>query len=235
MSKKTSRERLVKRIIAMIAKAQSTPYEEERDAFMAKANALMAQHAVEESELHEASESFQERIVSSVPVPYRYHEWVWILAGNVSAYVGCRCYIKKNSMMLVGRNIQVEMAEQLLLSLVNQIREKVKEFAAGNKVLASSEKARYNFMFGAAMTVSARLQGMMRDLQQNHAEASAIISTTSDEIDAWVRSKGAVEAYKPQRPVASETSFAEYAALHRGAAAGHNVLITEGLNHGADD
>lgn len=79
--------RLKKKILALLAKADSTEHEAERDSFAAKARALLEEHQLTEYDLRRADDMFGE---SAIFAPYDDRAYTF-LAAAAGRFLGCDC------------------------------------------------------------------------------------------------------------------------------------------------
>jgi hypothetical protein len=89
--------RLKKKILALLAKADSSTHEAERNSFAEKARELLDQHQMTEYDLRRADDMFGESVVFC---PYDDRAYRY-LAGMGARYLGCDCL--SNSMFDPGR------------------------------------------------------------------------------------------------------------------------------------
>lgn len=91
--------RLKKRILALLAKADSTEYEAEANSFAEKARALLEEHQLTEYDLRRADDPFGEAVVFC-PYDDRAYQF---LAGMGARYLGCDCLVSEQFDSARGR------------------------------------------------------------------------------------------------------------------------------------
>lgn len=86
-------EDMIRKITALLAKAESTQYEAEADAFIAKAQELMMRHAVDEAMLRAAGNKSKEEIVKrEVQIRKRFKNTQGSFLSGLARLLNCRVY-----------------------------------------------------------------------------------------------------------------------------------------------
>jgi hypothetical protein len=116
---------IAERITALLDKAESTSYPEEADAFLAKAQQLMARHAIDEAMLDAARGSQDEIAQIDLVIAAPYASAKSVLLGAVAAANRCRVVsaTRPNGRVLctmVGFDTDIRHARSLYLSLSHQ-------------------------------------------------------------------------------------------------------------------
>lgn len=118
-------DQMAERISALLDKAESTPYPEEADAFMAKAQELMARHAIDEAMLDAARGSHDEiaQIEQTIVAPYASAKSV--LLNAVARSNRCRLVVSNRPggrvmCVLVGFETDIRHTRSLYLALSHQ-------------------------------------------------------------------------------------------------------------------
>lgn len=83
--------RLKRKILALLAKADSTEHEAERSSFAEKARALLEEHQLTEYDLRRADDMFGE---SALFAPYDDRAYTY-LAAQAGRYLGCDCLVNE--------------------------------------------------------------------------------------------------------------------------------------------
>lgn len=218
-------ETIIKRVQALLAKAESTQFEHEADAFYAKAEELMTKHAIERWQLAQAKGVTEKPVKRTIiystndaNLPGK--KTLLVAAGKAS---GCQIILapgtkKQQAAFIVGFAADAEYAELLYTSLLVQAM----RFAPREVRRVKSKLTDYLLGFGYA--VIARI---------NERQEAAQASEDSDLLPA-LRSReaevaDAVRNFFPRlgksRAVARRT---DWAAQQAGHAAGQRADITAG-------
>jgi hypothetical protein len=116
---------MAERIAALLDKAESTSYPEEADAFLAKAQQLMARHAIDEAMLDAARGSTDEITQVDLTIVAPYASAKSVLLGAVAASNRCRVVSASRPggrvvCTMVGFETDIRHARSLYLSLSHQ-------------------------------------------------------------------------------------------------------------------
>lgn len=184
---------IVERIKALIAKAESSPYEAEADAFMAKAQQLIEQHAINQALLHGADPSSIGH--DRIPLTGSYsgeRSLIWGVVARAN-----RCEVLNHSqyrsnkvteLSLVGRAHDRELVRIVASSLELQATRRMLDIdtARGRE---SAVVQRRSFLRGFAVEVADRFE---RARRQEHVtspsarEAAQTLALASDAVDTYL-------------------------------------------------
>jgi hypothetical protein len=163
-----SRENLVAKVAALLAKADSTDHEPEREAFLAKAQALITRHQIEEGELQLSRADMQERSIMI-------EDWGNATRGVVYLYSGIarlnRCSVGHRTargwarVILVGTDMDADLTCALVDHLLPQLR---------LAILNDRPRSRMSYSIGWTHEVLNRLQAAQ---EQAAAESKALVPT----------------------------------------------------------
>jgi hypothetical protein len=219
---------IVARIQALLAKAESTQFEHEAEAFYAKAEELMTKHAVERWQLAQAGNVVEEPVHAIVQYSAtdanlpgkRVILSAAALAAGVEVVL-CPTTKKVQHAYLIGYRTDVEFAELLYNSLVLQCM----RFATPD--VRRSKRLLTDFMLGFGTRVYNRVK------EQRTTESSGETSTALALVDRSDKVKAAVDDLfagrtKTVKPAKREQDFA---AQRAGVAAGNRADISGGRNN----
>lgn len=214
---------LTRKIRALLDKAERSEFEYERDAFTAKAMALMAAHQISQAMVDAAATntdspgSIVERTVSLGSGPY-VRARLQLLTAVASAQ-SCRVLTAVRASgrdaFLHGYPADVERAEVLFTSLLVQAVAEANRLEIPTGLRAVT--VRRSFLFGFAVRIDERLAQMKKDAVQDFAARSdatlssvALVLTERDaQVDAYIRSRyGNVRSMASASPV-SRTGFGD--------------------------
>lgn len=185
---------ILRKIQGLLAKADGTDNEHERDAFYAKAQSLMLKHAIDEAMLEAAGgktedgEPVVETFVFSVDDRFRPGK-IQLLHGiaetNRVQAVFHRATKKNQAASLVGFKSDIEFVKLLYTSALMQA------LSSGSKAFSSHDGygTRHtflsNFVLGFAQTVVQRLAAAQRDAQREAGTgAELVLVDRQDRVDA---------------------------------------------------
>jgi len=205
------------KILALLAKAEGTDNEHERDAFTKKAQALMLKHGVDEAVARARAaakgEQVTEQIITLVvPMKTRYARGLMSVGFAVTQTMpGLRGYKtqKHNSeegfLYVVGFETDVKHAVQLIESLKMQAmaasvrwaksqagQEEIKMQAAwtGKTIARETWKGRRNFITYFASGVRERIQEVWGEVKRDAGASTEVaIRDRQSQVDAWLDSK----------------------------------------------
>ena len=118
-------DQMAERIAALLDKAESTPFPEEADAFMAKAQELMARHAIDEAMLDAARGTEEEVVQVDVTIVAPYASAKSALLNAVASSNRCRLVVATRPggqvlCVLVGYDTDIRHTRSLYLALSHQ-------------------------------------------------------------------------------------------------------------------
>lgn len=170
-----SREALIAKVAALLAKADSTEHQPERDAFVAKAQAMITQHQIAQEELATSPDAVEERTIAV-------DGWGNATRGVVYLYSGIaelnRCSVGHRTgrgwarIVLFGTEIDAEVTCHLVEHLLPQLR---------LAIVADRPRSRMSYAIGWAHEVLARLNEARNDAA---AASSALVPTNARADDA---------------------------------------------------
>lgn len=170
-----SRDSLIAKVSALLAKADSTEHEPEREAFLAKAQALITRHQIEEAELRINPASVVER---SIVI----EGWGNATRGVVYLYSGVaelnRCSVGHRTgrgtarIVLFGTETDAELTCALVEHLLPQLR---------LAILNDRPRSRMSYSIGWTHEVLARLKAATEAVA---AASNALVPTNTDADEA---------------------------------------------------
>ena len=170
-----SRDSLIAKVSALLAKADSTEHEPEREAFLAKAQALITRHQIEEAELRVNPASVVER---SIVI----EGWGNATRGVVYLYSGIaelnRCSVGHRTgrgtarIVLFGTETDAELTCTLVEHLLPQLR---------LAILNDRPRSRMSYSIGWTHEVLARLKAATEAVA---AASNALVPTNADADEA---------------------------------------------------
>jgi len=168
-------ERVLGRVQALLAKAQSTDFPEEAEALTAKAHELMARYAIDHVQVDDGRGPRLHEVAVDPP----YASAKFVLLGGIARANRCRAIWSKHdgSATVVGYPIDVETVEVLYTSLLVQVTSAMLAHGAQADAWGRSRtKAfRHSFLLAFASRVGQRLAE-----QTAAAEDEAVTSTGTD-------------------------------------------------------
>ena len=154
-------ERMLVRVRALLAKAESTDFEEEAEAFMAKAQELIARHALDEALLHTVDD-VGEPSVRRIPVDDPYADAKASLLSQVAAANRCRVVYTVDCgwVTAFGYDHDLDAVELLAVSLLAQATSAMTRHGPRRDAYGRSRTRsfRRSFLFGFAYRIGQRLR-----------------------------------------------------------------------------
>ena len=173
MSQEPLPTQMAERIAALIDKAESSSYPEEAEAFMAKAQELMARHAIDEAMLDAARGSTEEITQVDLLIVAPYASAKSLLLGSVAQANRCRVVSAsrpggRQFCTMVGFETDIRHARSLYLSLSHQAVRFMLD--APTPPGDTARRFRHSFLLAYAMRIGERLaeanQTARNDAQQ---------------------------------------------------------------------
>lgn len=195
------------KIAKLLAKAERTENEQERDAYNAQAQKLMIRWGIEEAELESAGEIKPEEIVEKmIHLKTSYAPAFVVLGHSVARGMGNLRTLQSKPinkpetnrfLYVIGHTSDVERFEQLLTSLILQVTTARKRWW---KSLSPLKKARYThfeafvagreFIVQFGLEVGARLRALHQEEDvQASPGAALVLASKQTRVDGWVEEK----------------------------------------------
>lgn len=233
-SSPTNPDAWLDRVSALLAKAESTEFPDEAEALLAKAQELMARHAIDEAMLARAGRGPREEVTTrSIVVAAPYAKAKASLLGAVAQANGCRVVMGGgtglNVCVAVGHPHDLDAVESLFGALsVHAVRTLLfAEVPPGDTV----RRFRHSFLLAFAARVGERLQAARRAAESEAAAAAAdgsgvavVLADRADAVDRAFR-----EAFPQVRTMRTSSSSAA------GRMHGRRAADAAGLGHRAVD
>jgi hypothetical protein len=181
-------QRVLERVRALLAKAESTEFDEEAEALTAKAQELIARHAIDEA-LLERPEEVGEPSVRRVHLDDPYLEAKAVLLQEVAAANGCRGVLtaELGSVTLVGYDSALDAVELLHASLLAQataamVRAGARRDAAGR---SRTRSFRRSFLLGFAERIGERLRaaGATQGAPDERRRALPVLASREERVE----------------------------------------------------
>jgi hypothetical protein len=223
---------IINRVRALIAKAESSPYPAEADAFMAKAQALINQYAIDEARLHgtdPTSIGHEQLPMTGSYSRERAHVWGAVAHAN-------RCQVLTFSkpgssavmeLALIGRPRDRELVKVLATSLELQAMRRMADLDL-DRSWETPVVQRRSFLRGFAGEVSTRLARAKAD-QHVFGSAAAALELAEVAVDSYMHDEFDVSTRRSQSRI-------DGAAYSRGRRAGASADVGAGrigTNRGA--
>lgn len=191
-------QNLLGKVRKIIAKAERTDFESERDAFLAKAQELMIRHALDESMVKE--EIADHQMIERHFVVGNRGAGLWAkrdVITTVAGYANCRTWAHTRSYYstVAGFAEDVEFADMLITSLLLQMEREVGKALKHDKPEWTDPRTyRVNFMEAFASSISARLTAMKAQAQTRVEEDSGssvalVLRDRKERVNEWVDAK----------------------------------------------
>lgn len=166
-------ERMLQRVRALLAKAESTEFDEEADALTAKAQELMRTYSIERSLAEADTSRAAEPVVRRLWIDAPYVEGKAMLVDEVAAANRCRCILTKawGFVTLVGFGPDLDTVELLVTSLLVQ--------ATRAMTLSGSQVTRH----GTSRTRSFRQSFLVAYADRIGERLRETIATTESRVD----------------------------------------------------
>lgn len=166
MSASTAADAWLNRVEALLAKAESTEYPDEAEALLAKAQELMARHAIDEAMLAAAGHHAGEVIVETIEIRAPYASAKASLLGAVAAVNTCRVVMSSAGRgdrlcQIVGHREDLDATTTLYAALVLQATRSM--LAADVPFGDTPRRFRHSFLIAFAGRIGERLRAAHRD------------------------------------------------------------------------
>lgn len=180
------------KVRALLAHAESTPFEEEAAAFTAKAQELMARHAIDIALVWEHAGRDERPVTSRLPVDEPYVDAKSLLLQIVAEHSRCRAVFHDRYAMssVIGFASDVAATEVLFTSLLvqSQVAMQAEALAAGPGARVRSRSFRSSFLLAYAHRIDERLAAVNESVE---AEADTerggallpVLAARSDAVD----------------------------------------------------
>lgn len=195
------------RVLAMLAKAESTDSPEEADTFFAKAQDLIAQHGIEEAELAKvgrlADGTAMEREEIEIPGSYKIAKGsiLWAIGKNNGVLI-TRTTGKGLKFMMVGRESDLALVRAMFGSILTT----AERHLASEHIPSweSTRSFRHSFFLGFASRLNARLAQSNAQATGGSTTGALVVANRISEAEAFLRDKG----YSLQKTSGSSSSRA---------------------------
>jgi hypothetical protein len=211
----SDREGIIKKIRALLDKAESTTYEAEAESFTAKAQELMLQYAVDEAEMETAGKKKSEDIVIRDVIVKRGQaatESRQAFMERVARAFGCRTFLwgGTDRVAVVGYESDTMFVEMMYLSInvqcystmtreVKEAKREAKRYEnSGTKF--SEAGFRRAFAEGYFYRVAERIKERYEAKMANVGESTAIVlKDKGDRVEDWLNSRMSLGKAKQRR------------------------------------
>ena len=161
-------EKVLGRVRALLAKAESTTFPEEAEALTAKAQELIGRYSIDEAMATSPRRNAGGPILRAVVVPAPYASAKTSLLGAVALANRCRVVIGRDRVTAIGYAADLEVVELLFTSLL--VQASVAMHAADESQLQGRTKAfRHAFLLAFAARIGARLRESQRSAEHEAA------------------------------------------------------------------
>lgn len=186
-------DQMAERIAALLDKAESTSFPEEADAFMAKAQELMARHAIDEAMLDAARGSQDEIAQVEMTIAAPYASAKSVLLNSVAKSNRCRLVVSNRPggrvvCLLVGFETDIRHTRSLYLSLSHQAVRFMLDapLPPGD----TPRRFRHSFLLAYAFRIGERLEEA-EALAMSDAEAEQLAHPTGRSVSLVMASREA--------------------------------------------
>lgn len=186
-----------RRIRGLLKKAESTPFEEEAAAFMAKAQELITRHSVDE-ELLWASDPSRRSKVETIKIPLKnrmsgsYNKKM--LLNTIARQNSCQCWywMREDQMEVAGYPNDLIFVEMLYSSINVQLNFALAKSLALNEGTMNTRAYKRDFTAGFCDRVVSRLQKMKRDAdeyirQNSEPGTDLVLASRQEKVNNWVK------------------------------------------------
>ncbi len=233
MSTITNADTYINRVHALLDKAESTPYEAEAEAFLAKAQELMARHAIDEAMLAAVGRDADEVVHSSRTIVAPYANAKSILLAAVAHANRCRVVVERSARgnvhcVVVGHPTDIDHVELLFLALSFQAVRSMLDAAVppGD----TPRRFRHSFLLAYAARIGERLRAVEQaaeaDAQANQLKepggrsVSLVLASREAKVDRAI-----ADRFGPLRT--KRVSSSSRAGHHSGRAAANQASLNQ--------
>ncbi|HUH06505.1 MAG TPA: DUF2786 domain-containing protein [Egibacteraceae bacterium] len=182
-------ERMLARVRALLAKAEATEFEDEAEALTAKAQELVARHAIDEALLHTASD-VGEPSIRRIPVDDPYAGAKSSLLGQIAVANRCRVVYTPEFgwVTAFGWDHDLDAVELLAASLLAQATSAMVRHGSRRDAYGRSRTRsfRQSFLLGFAHRIGLRLReatdGQMAQSASDHERLLPVLSAREDRL-----------------------------------------------------
>jgi hypothetical protein len=181
---KRADERMLARVRALLAKAESTTFPEEAEAYTAKAQELMARHSIDEALLSARTGARHGPGIRRIPVDNPYEAPKTLLLQAVAGANRCRCVWAKEFGLatIMGFPTDLDAVELLFTSLLVQA---VRAMTVHQTTSASFRRA---FLTAYAVRIGQRLDEATQRAEESAGSALLpVLSKRADDVEARFR------------------------------------------------
>lgn len=186
---------MLDKIRNLLAKAESSEFTSEAEAFFAKAAALMEKYSIDQAMIWaEKNGTDREKVISvQMDVGSKYANAKTMLAYQVAISFGTKAVVlNKGIMGIVGFKADVEAVEMLVTSLLLQMeREMLRECPSFGSP-GESKSWRHAFMLGFSSKIHERLKEVKRAEKasmENEASVALVLRDRSSEVSSAFKEK----------------------------------------------
>ncbi len=181
-------QRVLQKVRGLLAKAESTEFGDEAEAFMAKAQELIRRYSLDA--LLDVRETEATPIQRKIDVEKPYQSQKVHLLNQIASANHCRCVFSSYGWVttLVGFESDIEMAELLFTSLLAQGLKSLND-ARPPQWMAGSELRAFKsaFWHGFASRIGSRLHEAAQRVDADNADLLPVLKRRDDEVDEAVR------------------------------------------------
>lgn len=201
----TQQSQIVEKVRALLRKAESTEFTDEADALVAKAQELIARHAIDVDVYdHPSNTSTLSHVDLEMSGSYTHERamlWGAVAHANRCRVITLRKYGSRAvvSMSLVGRPADRDLTKLLAASLEQQALRRLPQAEPGDRS-GSLVRRRRSYLIGFAGEVSRRLTAVA-DSVENPSGPSSRALARMDELDTYVQTLGELSSYRSRTSI----------------------------------
>ena len=214
-------QKIVARVRALLAKAESTTFPEEADALIAKAQELMTRYAIDGAVLRAAATADEKPALRVVNIERPYVSAKQTLLACVARANGVAAVLSYERVTLVGFERDLEATEIIYTSLLLQATAAMRRVPA-DEVVVGTRAFRHAFLIGFAYRVQERLLAVREQVEADAADEHGaalvpILQHRKSAVDDAV-----AEAF-PRLGTKRAASISDYGGVSAGAAAANRA------------